>query len=385
MFRRFAQGFAGLVAVVFVAACSSGGAVGGGGSVISIGPTFAPMSVYASNTSQNAISIYNAGATSGGPTNQVGGSSTQLNGPQYLAFDNVGNLFVSAYSNSTNLGQLVEIKALATGNVLPFDVLSLGKAHPRGIGEYMVTPSASASPVPYLAVGLVDPTQPLTFSSQVQVYQGGTLSTFGVLQTLAGPLTGLNVPSGVAVDSTQKFYVTNLQGASVTVYSIPTPSPTPSPTATPAPTPTPTAAPSGTTASPSPTPSPTPTPLNIAPVATIAGGASGIGQPTGIALDASGNIYVSDQKSTICSCPAILIFPAGSNGAVAPKVISGGATLLVAPTDVKVDSNGLIYVADNTAAGSGVVYVFAKGATGNTAPTVTLTSSGTVTGLALSP
>lgn len=382
MFRRFAQSFAGLVTVVFVAACASGNA-GGGGTVLSIGPTFAPMSVYASNTSQNAISIYAAGTTSGGPTNQIGGSSTQLNGPQYLAFDSTSNLFVTSFSNSTVAGQIVEIKALATGNVLPFNQLALGKSHPRGIADYTVTPAATSSPTDYLAVGVVDPTQPLTFSSQLQIYLAGGLN-FGAVQTLAGPNTGLNVPSGVAVDGKQNYYVTNLQGGSVTVYSIPTPSPTPSPTATPAPTPTPTATPAGATPSPTPTVSPTPTPMNIAPVATISGVASGIGQPTGIALDASGNIYVSDQKSTICSCPAILVFPAGSNGAIAPKVLSGSSTLLVAPTDVKVDSNGKIYVGDTTAAGAGVVYVFAAGATGNTAPSATLTSPGSVTGLAIS-
>jgi hypothetical protein len=141
------------------------------------------------------------------------------------------------------------------------------------------------------------------------------------------------------------------------------------------------------TPSPSPTVAPTPTPWNIAPSATISGAASGIGSPTGLAIDAGNNIYVSDQASTICTpaCPAILIFAAGSNGAAVPiGHISGSNTGLVAPTDVKVDANKNIYVADEKA-GSGVVYVYAAGATGNVAPTATLNATGALIGLGLTP
>ena len=84
------------------------------------------------------------------------------------------------------------------------------------------------------------------------------------------------------------------------------------------------------------------------------------------------------------SCPAILIFPAGSNGAVTPQSISGTNTGLTAPTDVKVDKSFNIYVADEKA-GQGVVYVFAAGATGNVAPVATLNATGALIGLALTP
>jgi sugar lactone lactonase YvrE len=130
--------------------------------------------------------------------------------------------------------------------------------------------------------------------------------------------------------------------------------------------------------------------MNIAPIATIAGSASHIGQPTGIALDAHGNIYVADQASTACApalahCPAILKFAAGASGAATPTIIAGAATKLFAPTDVKVDSNGLIYVADSTSAGASVIYIYAATASGNVAPTATFTSPGTAIGLGLSP
>ena len=401
MLRRFGQSFAALVVAVLAAACASGGAGGGVNSIISVGPTFAPMSVYASNSTQNGVEIFAAGAATGStPINQIGGSSTNLLGPQYLSFDSTSNLWITGWNTANSAGSITEIKALATGNVLPFQQLPLNGTRPRGIVDYQITVpgSTTGAKTDIIAVAVVDPRQPLSFSSGVQFYATAFVIA-GPYQLLSGPLTGLNVPSGVAVDASNNVYVTNLQGptgGSVMEFTIPTPSPTPSPTATPvptatpSPTPVPTPTPIGATPSPTPsptaTPSPTPTPLNIAPVATL-GSASKIGQPTGIALDTSGKIYVSDLASTVCTpaCPAILIFPAGSNAGAMPTFLAGPATKLVSPTDVKVDSSGKIYVADSTAGGTGVIYIYAAGATGNTAPMVTLTSPGVATGLALSP
>ena len=385
MLRRLAFGFVGVaMAAVAVSACSSSGS---STSAISIGPNFASQTLYATNTNQNGVSIYPAGsATGGGPQYEIGGSNTSLAGPQYLAFDSLGDLFVSNWNASATSGSLLEFKATATGNVLPYGSLSMGSVRTRGITDYQTTFSGQTTKSDVLVTAAVDPTDTnASFQSQLRLYFASDLFTD---VTLGGPLTGLNVPSGVAVDKNANIYVTNLLGSSVEVFSIPTPSPTPVPTATPTSSPTPSPTPSGATATPSPTPVPTATPVNIAPIAQISGPTTGIGKPTGIALDANGNMYVSDQASTICGatkCPAILIFPAGSNGAVVPSSISGSNTKLLAPTDVKVDSTGQIYVADSTSAGAGVIYVFAAGATGNVAPAATFTSPGNVIGLALSP
>ncbi len=378
MLRRLAIGLAGLaVTAVTIAGCASGGT----NQTLAIGPSFAPQSLYATNSTQNGISIYTS-TTGGGPSYQIstGGSTNGLNGPQYLTFDSSADIFTTNWQPSLKVGGIVEIKASATGNVLPFNSFSFGSAHPRGIADYVTTPT-NGTATDFLVAGVVDPTQPLAFSSQLQLFEASVLG--GAVETIAGPATGLNVPSGVAVDKSKNIYVTNLQGGSVEVFALPTPSPTASPTATASPTttPSPTATPTGATATPSPTPSPSATPVNIAPLQTIT---TDIGQPTGVAVDASGKIYVSDQASKACSpaCPAVLIFP--SAGAP-PTVIAGSSTLLFSPTDVKVDSSGKIYVADSTSSGAGVIYVFAAGANGNVAPATTFTSPGTVIGLGLAP
>lgn len=378
MLRRLALGLAGLaITATTIAGCASGGT----NQTLAVGPSFAPQSLYATNATQNGISIYTS-ATGGGPSYQIstGGTNSGLNGPQYLTFDSAANIFTTNWQPSLKVGGIVEIKASATGNVIPFNSFSFGSTHPRGIADFKSTTNTSTTtPVDVLVAAVVDPTQPLAFSSQLQFFTASVLGAS--FEVVAGPNTGLNVPSGVAVDANKNIFVTNLQGKSVEEFSLPTPSPSPSPTATPSPTPSPTATPTGATATPSPTPVPTATPVNIAPVKTLT---TDIGQPTGVALDGSGNIYVSDQASTACTpaCPAILVFPSGST---TPSFIAGSSTKLFAPTDVKVDSSGKIYVADSTAAGAGIIYVFAAGSTGNVAPSTSFSSPGTVIGLGLAP
>ena len=387
MLRKLTLGFAVITTALAVVACSSNDT-----KTISVGPNFASASLYASNASQNGVSIYPPGTASGsGPVNQIGGSSTTLSGPQYLAFDSSSNLWVTNFANGT--GSLVVIKALATGNVVPLaNSLSTGFAiqRPRGIAMGQVT--LSSGPFAFAVVSNVNPAAGAATANQI-LFFNTDLRFFGApYQILAGSNTGLNVPSGLAADNNGHVYVANLQGASVAQFVVPTPTPTPVPTATPTPSPTATPTPVGATPSPTPTASPTPTPvppLNPTPALSISGNATGIGQPTSIALDKNSNMYVSDQASTLCGtqpCGAILVFAPAATGNVAPiRSIFGSATKLFAPTDVKVDGTGQIYVADSTPAGAGVIYIFSATASGNVAPTSTFTSPGAVIGIGLTP
>lgn len=378
--RKLTVGLMALCAAVAIAACSNATTT----SNLSIGPNFGAGTLYAANSTQNGVSIYSKGEASGkGPVNQVGGSNTGFSDPQYLAFDGSNNLWVTNYNPSTQVGEIIEVEANATGNVLPFGVIN-------GVGDGVVRPRGIAinATDKIVLVANVNPTAGSPFESQLLIF-GPTDAQAGVQvpgEIIAGPNTMMNVPSGVAL-SGYTGYVTNLQGASVEAFLIPTPTPAPSPTATPVPTPTPTPTPVGATPSPSPSPSPTPTPVNIAPTLVLSGALTGLTRPSGIALDATGNLYVSDEGS-VSVPPSILVFPSGLTGTVdqAPaRKITGSNTQLFAPTDVAVDASGNIYVADTTASGAGMVYIFAASANGNVAPMTTYTSPGVPIGLGLVP
>ena len=106
-------------------------------------------------------------------------------------------------------------------------------------------------------------------------------------------------------------------------------------------------------------------------------------------MDAYDNVYVVDSGRPHVRCDAsVLVFThlhSGTQNVKPARRISGCSTKLKSPTDIKVDSSGLIYVADTTETGSGVIWIFAAGTNGDKAPMGYYTSSGAVTGLGIVP
>ncbi len=373
MLRRLTLGLAAISVAVAVAACNSSTATN-----LNIGPNFATSTLYATNSSLNAVAIFTSTTASlTTPSYQIGGASTTLNAPQYLDFDSTGNLWVTNYNASTGSSSILEFQAQATGNVLPYASYlgsSLGAPEPRGLA---IERAQNLMAVTTLNPASVAPSQLLIYSL--------SSGSPALADDIGGPSTLLNIPTGAAFISGNSVIVANSGDATVATYTLPSPSPTPVPTATPvatatpSPTPIPSSSPSAT---PSPTPVPTATPLDLPPTSTIAGASTDLGSPRGVTVASNGAIYVADP-SAVGIGPAVLVFAANANGNVAPTaIISGSSTGLVAPTDVKVDASGNIYVADS---GANKVFVFAPGATGNVAPKASLSVGGTVVGIALSP
>ncbi len=373
MLRRLTLGFAGLALVAVVAACNSSNTSNLNGG-LGIGPNFPTSTLYAANSNTNGISIYSAPLASGEvPSYQIGGSSTLLDGPQYMTFDTTDtgalnkSLWVTNYDSGSGTSQVLVFKYLATGAVIPLQNFTYaGMGRPRGIA----IDSANAIAVAAVFPPAVSPELP----SQIQFFTSGASGAVVPFAVITGPATGLNVPSGLAYDASGNLIVANRQGASVETFAIPTPAPTPS--ASPSPSASPTAS-----AGPTATPTAIPTPqldYDVAPIANISGASTGLTNPAGVAVDAAGNIYVADAGNA-----SVLEFAKGATGNVAPlRVISGAATMLQQPLDVRVDANGLIYVSD---AGAQKVFVFAAGATGNVAPTITLPAQAGIVGIGLSP
>lgn len=387
MLRRLTLGLFTLACAAAIAACSSGNTTPSSGGVLGQGPNFAPNTVYVSNTTQNSVEIYTPSpGPSATPQYLIGGSSTSLDGPSYLAFDASKNLYVTNYGGSSRLGSITIYKEFATGNVVAFGTATLGAAQPHGIA---MIPSKGGFVVGFTSPGAF-------FANGIDVYALASNGGSPVLTSIiAGSNTNLNNPIGVAVDASKNIYAANSGSGQITVYTLPSPSPTPSgsPSPTPSPTPTPTAVPSG---QPTASPSPTPTPFsdNLAPIETIACAGGCMTHPTGMTMDGSGNIYVTDPDSG--ATPAIDIFsasqiacgtpPCGLVSVAPSRSISGSATGLVNPTDVAVDSSGTIYVVDaGNAPGTSKLLIFAPTANGNVAPATSIPLRGTATGMALSP
>ncbi|MGA9271875.1 MAG: NHL repeat-containing protein [Candidatus Cybelea sp.] len=169
--------------------------------------------------------------------------------------------------------------------------------------------------------------------STVTVYPASARGRARPMAIISGSNTGLNVPWGVALDSSGNIYVTNASGNSVTEYA---------------------AGANG----------------NVSPLATISGSNTQLNMPSGIALDAGNNIYVSNYSSQ-----TVEVFAAGANGNASPvQLISGSNTNLSEPLGIAVDSGENIYVASSHNAS---VEVFAAGANGNAMPSRTISGSNT--------
>ncbi len=114
---------------------------------------------------------------------------------------------------------------------------------------------------------------------------------------------------------------------------------------------------------------------NVAPIATIGGTMTRIEEPAAVTLDAAGNLYVASRLNG-SNAGSVTVYPAGSNGNVAPaQFIRGGQTGLDYPDGIAVDPvTGNIYVAnysDNT------ITIYAPGTTGNVPPLATIAGSST--------
>jgi hypothetical protein len=103
--------------------------------------------------------------------------------------------------------------------------------------------------------------------------------------------------------------------------------------------------------------------------------ATGLSWPSGIARDSGGNLYVANNNVN-----SVTVYAAGATGNSAPTAtITGANTGLVSPTGIALDSARNIYVANpgSLEGLSDSITVFAAGSTGNVAPTATITGAAT--------
>ena len=104
-------------------------------------------------------------------------------------------------------------------------------------------------------------------------------------------------------------------------------------------------------------------------LANISGPATGLSNPTGIAVDSTGNMYVGAYDPTMRT-GRILVFAPGANGDASPvRTIVGSKTQLGPIQGIRVDKAGTVYVTAASVPGLPQhILTFAAGASGDVAP-----------------
>src|SRR6266516_60461 len=111
---------------------------------------------------------------------------------------------------------------------------------------------------------------------------------------------------------------------------------------------------------------------NATPAASIAGSNTGLSVPVGIALDATGRLYVIDNFSN-----TITIYAPGAAGDATPAAtIAGSNTGLNRPVGIAVDATGRLY-GTNFGSGNFSIVIYTAGASGNATPAATIMGSNT--------
>jgi sugar lactone lactonase YvrE len=232
--------------------------------------------IYVAEEATNSVSVYAAGSDGdAAPIRTIRGGRTFLVHPQGIAVDARHDVYVANNNTLFASGSVTVYGPKANGNVAPIQNIaaaSTGLSSPEGLA--------------------VDDRRNIYVadfgSNSITVYAAGATGQAQPIQDITGANTGLQQPKGIAVDDVGNIYVGNLFSGSVTVYA---------------------RGASG----------------DAAPIQTIFGGNTQLNSVVGIALDPARNIYIATPLGFERS--AILVFPAGSTGNVAPsQVIKGDHT-----------------------------------------------------------
>jgi sugar lactone lactonase YvrE len=216
----------------------------------------------------------------------------------------------------------------------------------------LIVGSAAAAVATGAPASAQDPAaQPFIFVTNHFVANGGSVTEYAQgangdtspVATINGPDTKLSSPNGVALDSAGNVFAASfvtLTDSRITEYA------------------------NGASA-------------DSKPVATIEGSNTGLGNPSGEHFDSDGNLWVANPQAGATS---VTEYPKGANGNVTPKTtIVGSNTGLSGPNGVAVEADGTVVVANSDATGGGSITEYAKGMSGNVAPSATI--SGNNTGL----
>ena len=313
------------------------------------------LKIYVTDVSANSVNVFSAGSTGNvAPIETIADPKTGMDNPLGIAFDSHNNIYVANAGSQDNAGGFDSVTSYPAGsyaNVAPTTTIGAAGATPNNTG--LNDPDAIALGSDN-GIWVANALGGASGIGSLTWYPPGSNGNVAPQVVISGSNTGLNDPVGIAISTANNPFVLNASGGpdsagSITVYLYTN---------------------SG----------------NATPTKTIQGTSSsnqtGFANPSGLALDGSNNIYVTNDGSASGGSDSITIYAAGSNGNVAPmSTISGPLTQLNLPSGIAVDSGGNIYVANDGGDEGGIdaITIYPPGSNGNVSPLFNIT--GSLTGL----
>jgi hypothetical protein len=268
--------------------------------------------MFITDFTNNTVTVYGQSANcSCNPARQIAGGATKIASPVGIAVNSSGTIYVANEASGT----VTEYPIGGKGNIAPTFTIT-GLSAPIGV----VADSA----------GNVYVTNSATNSFQIFPPHSNAASN-----TISGAATGLNEPGFIALDAAGDIWVANISGNSVEEF------------------PPLSSNPNG----------------NIAPVVTIAGANTALSSPQGVAFDPAGRLYVAINNPNYNSFDAVLVYAgwaAGSNNIPPINAICGAATGVNNPTGVAVNPLGTVFVINSQTQVAGYETTFASNNIGNT-------------------
>jgi sugar lactone lactonase YvrE len=292
-------------------------------------PPPAPQTLYVGNCGTTAsITEYPAATATGNiaPTTTIVGAATLLSCPEGITFDTAGTMYVADCGHS-----VIEFAAGATGNAAPLRQIT-GLGCPVGVaidsagnlivGDFankkvdVFAPGATGAAVPIRTIDVTaaglnhadyvhfdtsgnlwvsEESNPTPNNEHVVAYAPGASGAAVPVFAINGAATQLSGALGMTLDASNTIYVANFSSNAITVY------------------------PAGRNG-------------NVAPTRVVSGALTQLGSPFGIAFDNVGNYYVASCNGVGPPVDNVAVFPAAASGNVAPtRDIAGAATGLSCP------------------------------------------------------
>ena len=284
--------------------------------------------LFVANSAANSVTEYAVGATGdASPIATIAGPHTGLDHPVGVAVDSSGHLFVTNWDAASVTDSVNEYQQNATGDATPIATIAgpdTGLNGPTGVA---VDSSG------HLFVANAAPTS-LTDSTAYSVneYQQDAAGDATPIATIAGPHTGLAIPGDLAVDSSGHLLAANEGAFSVTEYQQDAAG-------------------------------------DATPVASIAGPQTGLVTPVGVAVDSSGHLFVTSPGAD-----SVNEYQQDATGDASPIATIALHQNVANPGSVAVDSAGHLFV---TNPDTDSVSEYEKNATGNATPIATIAGPNT--------